>query len=85
MSSDRQLVLTRHDLHQLLAKTDTRPDPLAPDPSEYVRTYWEDALALPESRCKVSTGADDCVSSRAVTRRLASSATALRRLHSRTA
>jgi hypothetical protein len=26
MSSDRQLVLTRHDLHQLLAKTDTRPD-----------------------------------------------------------
>jgi hypothetical protein len=26
MSSDRQLVLTRHDLHQLLAKTETRPD-----------------------------------------------------------
>jgi hypothetical protein len=28
MSSDRQLVLMRHDLHQLLAKTDppTRPD-----------------------------------------------------------
>src|SRR5215207_572992 len=26
MSSDRQLVLTRHDLHQLLAKTDTSPD-----------------------------------------------------------
>jgi hypothetical protein len=31
MSSDRQLVLTRHDLHQLLAKTDTRPDRAEPE------------------------------------------------------
>src|SRR5438094_242401 len=28
-------------------------------------TYWADVLARPESRCKVSTGADDCVSSQA--------------------
>jgi hypothetical protein len=28
-------------------------------------TYWADTLVLPESRCKVGSGADDCVSSNA--------------------
>jgi hypothetical protein len=52
-SSDRQLVLTSHDLHQLLAKTYNRPDHTSPPDTP-----------TPESRWKVSTGADDRVSSK---------------------
>ena len=50
------------------------PAPAASDASPGVRcegvwlgspdTYWADTLALPESRCRASTGVDDCVSSK---------------------
>src|SRR5215211_4430298 len=67
MSSDRQLVLTRHDLHQLLAKTDTSPDHTPrrrPFPIRArIRAHVLGTPALPESNWKVRTGADDCVSS----------------------
>jgi hypothetical protein len=51
------------------------------------RTYAVCGHTCPsaESRREFGIGADDCVSSGAVTRQLASSATALRRLHSRAA
>jgi hypothetical protein len=68
-SSDRQLVLTRHDLHQLLAKTDTRPDHTPrrltlPNTCANTCARSERTRPLfPKSSWKVSTGADDCVSS----------------------
>ncbi len=51
MSSDRQLVFTRHDPHQFVAMTDTtQATPSPRDRSECVRTYCADTLAFPESR-----------------------------------
>jgi hypothetical protein len=72
MSSDRQLVLTRHDLHQLLARpTSAQTTSLAACPFATCARIGEDTPALPESRWKVSTGADDRVSSFALARAVA--------------
>jgi hypothetical protein len=70
MRSHRQLVLTLHDLHQLRAKTDTRPDhtPRRLTPSNTCANtcarIGRTRPLFPKSRWKVSTGAGDRVSSK---------------------
>jgi hypothetical protein len=63
----------RHDLHQLLAKTDTRPDPSPPDPFRYVREYvrpYCDTPALPERQVEAQYRRGRPRSSEAAVRRL---------------